>query len=80
MENVGYNNMKKSNLQIVRNLWLGEQATPKKTNSIHGEQEPLSVDEKRAFADGLNRFSTLAETVKARGERLQEAVEQYLKW
>jgi ABC-type transporter Mla subunit MlaD len=35
----------------------------------------VSVDEKRAFAAALNSFSTMSETVKARGQRLQEAVE-----
>jgi hypothetical protein len=72
-ENVGYN-MKKSNLEIVRNLWLGEQAEPKKT-VFSGQQEPVSVDDKRAFAEALNSFSAMSETVKARGQRLQEAVE-----
>jgi hypothetical protein len=78
MENVGYNNMKKSNLDIVRNLWLGEQATPKSTVFSEKEQ-PISIDEKRAFAEALNSFSAMAETIAARGQRLQEAVQRVTK-
>jgi hypothetical protein len=78
MENVGYNNMKKSNLDIVRNLWLGEEATPKQTVFSEKEQ-PISIDDKRAFAEALNSFSAMAETIAARGQRLQEAVQRVTK-
>jgi hypothetical protein len=78
MGNVGYNNMKKSNLDIVRNLWLGEQAEPKKTVFSEKEQ-PISIDDKRAFAEALNSFSAMAETIAARGQRLQEAVQRVTK-
>ena len=70
--------MKKSNLEIVRNLWLGEQAEPKKT-VFSGQQEPVSIDDKRAFAEALNSFSAMAETIAARGQRLQEAVQRVTK-
>lgn len=77
-ENVGYKKMAKSNLQIVRDLWLGEQAQPKQT--VFSEtDEPLTIEDKREFAQSLQNFSTLAETVTARGERLQEAVKRITK-
>jgi hypothetical protein len=79
MENVGYNNMKKSNLDIVRNLWLGEQATPQKQTVFSQKEQPVSIEEKREFANALNSFSTMAETIAARGQRLQEAVERISK-
>ena len=70
--------MKKSNLEIVRSLWLGEQATPKQT--VFSEKDaPVSIDDKRAFAEALNSFSAMSETVSARGQRLQEAVERITK-
>ena len=78
MENVGYNNMKNSNLEIVRNLWLGEEAPPKQIVFSEKEQ-PLSIDEKRAFANALQTFSAMAETVMARGQKLQDTVEQVTK-
>jgi uncharacterized protein YpuA (DUF1002 family) len=67
--------MKKSNLDIVRNLWLGEQAHPKPT-VFSAKDQPVSIDEKREFAQALNSFSEMAETIAARGQRLQEAVER----
>jgi hypothetical protein len=79
MENVGYNNMKKSNLDIVRNLWLGEQANPQKQTVFSQKEQPVSIEEKREFANALNSFSTMAETIAARGQRLQEAVERISK-
>lgn len=67
----------KSKLQLVRDL-LYERDEKKQT--VFGEQQaPLSIDEKRALADGLSRFSELAETLRARGERLKESVEQISK-
>jgi hypothetical protein len=67
----------KSKLQLVRDL-LYERDEKKQT--VFGEQPaPLSIDEKRALADGLSRFSELAETLRARGERLKESVEQISK-
>ena len=79
MGNVGYNNMKKSNLEIVRNLWLGEQATPKQKTVFSENEQPLSIDEKRAFANALQTFSSMAETVMARGQKLQDTVKQVTK-
>ena len=70
--------MAKSNLQIVRDLWLGEQTEPKQT--VFSEKDaPLTVEDKREFANALQSFSTLSETVMARGERLQEAVKRITK-
>ena len=71
--------MKKSNLDIVRNLWLGEQATPQKQTVFSQKEQPVSIEEKREFANALNSFSTMAETIAARGQRLQEAVERISK-
>ena len=69
--------MKKSNLDIVRNLWLGEQAT--KPTVFSEKEQPISIDEKRAFAEALNSFSAMAEIIAARGQRLQEAVQRVTK-
>ena len=71
--------MKKSNLDIVRNLWLGEQANPQKQTVFSQKEQPVSIEEKREFANALNSFSTMAETIAARGQRLQEAVERISK-
>ena len=66
----------KSKLQTLRDL-LYEQETKK---TVFSEKEaPLSVDEKRAFAEALKTFSTMAETVMARGQKLQATVEQVTK-
>ena len=67
----------KSKLQTLRDL-LYEREEKKQT--VFGEQpEPLTVDDKRALAEGLSRFSELAEILRARGERLKESVEQISK-
>ncbi len=48
--------------------------------TVFSEQpQPLSLEEKRAFAEGLNSFSAMTETLRARGERLKEAVNQISK-
>lgn len=66
----------KSKLQTLREL-LYEQDTKK---TVFSEKEaPLSIEEKKAFAEALNTFSTMSETVMARGQRLQEAVERVTK-
>ena len=66
----------KSKLQTLRDL-LYEQETKK---TVFSEKEaPLSVDEKRAFAEALKTFSTMAETVMSRGQKLQATVEQVTK-
>ena len=63
----------KSKLQTLRDL-LYEQADKR---TVFAEQPaPLSVEEKRAFAEGLNRFSEIAESMRSRGAQLKEAVER----
>jgi len=61
-------------LETLRSL-LYEMDTDKK-NVFQQTPEPLSLEEKRAFVEGLNSFSTMAERLRARGEQLKEAVEQ----
>lgn len=66
----------KSKLQTLRDL-LYEREDKK---IVFGEQpQPLSIEEKRAFAESLNSFSTMSESLRARGERLKQAVEQISK-
>lgn len=67
----------KSKLQTLREL-LYEQDT-KKTTVFSEKDAPLSIEEKRAFAEALNTFSAMSETIAARGQRLQQAVEQVTK-
>lgn len=70
--------MAKSNLQIVKDLWLGEQTQPKQT--VFSEKDaPLTVEDKREFANSLRTFSELSEIVMSRGERLQETVKRVTK-
>lgn len=64
----------KSKLQTLRDL-LYEQSD-KKTTVFSEQPAPLSIEEKRAFAEGLNRFSEIAESMRARGTQLKEAVDQ----
>ena len=63
----------KSKLQLVRDL-LYERDEKKQT--VFEQPAPLSIDEKRAFAEGLNRFSEIAEAMRARGAQLKEAVDR----
>lgn len=73
MENVGYKNMK-TKLQTLRDLLYEKQTT------VFSEQpQPLSLEDKRAFAEGLKSFSSMTETLRARGERLKESVDQIAK-
>ena len=66
----------KSKLQTLRDLLYEKQ----QKETVFGEQpQPLSLEEKRAFAEGLNSFSAMTETLRARGERLKEAVNQISK-
>ena len=66
----------KSKLQTLRDLLYERE----EKQTVFGEQPaPLSIDDKRALAVGLGRFSELAETLRARGERLKESVEQISK-
>lgn len=66
----------KSKLQTLRDLLYEKQ----EKQTVFGEQpEPLSIEDKRAFAEGLNSFSAMTETLRARGNRLKEAVEEISK-
>ncbi len=61
-------------LETLRSLLYESDETKK--NVFQESPEPLSLEEKRAFVEGLNSFSTMAERLRARGEQLKEAVEQ----
>jgi methyl-accepting chemotaxis protein len=68
----------KSKLQTLRDL-LYEQDTKTKQTVFAEQPAPLSIEEKRAFAEGLNRFSEIAESMRARGTQLKEAVDRMTK-
>lgn len=63
----------KSKLQTLRDLLYERE---EKQTVFKEQPAPLSVDEKRAFAEGLNRFSEIAESLRARGTQLKEAVDR----
>lgn len=66
----------KSKLQTLRDLLYERE----EKQTVFSEKEaPLSIEEKKAFAEALNTFSSMSETVMARGKRLQEAVERVTK-
>lgn len=66
----------KSKLQTLRDLLYERE----EKQTVFSEKEaPLSIEEKKAFAEALNTFSTMSETVMARGKRLQEVVERVTK-
>jgi ABC-type transporter Mla subunit MlaD len=65
----------KSKLQTLRDLLYENEK-----KMVFSEAEaPLSVEEKKAFAETLKSFSVMAETVMARGQKLQQTVEQVTK-
>ncbi len=66
----------KSKLQTLRDLLNEKQ---EKQTVFNQQPAPVSLEEKRAFAEGLSSFSAMSETLRARGARLQEVVEQITK-
>jgi carbamoylphosphate synthase large subunit len=61
----------KSKLQTLRDLLYERE----EKHTVFGEQPaPLSIDDKKSLAANLSSFSTMAETLRARGQRLEEAV------
>lgn len=61
----------KSKLQTLRDLLYERE----EKQTVFGEQPaPLSIDDKKSLAANLSSFSTMAETLRARGQRLEEAV------
>lgn len=66
----------KSKLQTLRDLLYERE----EKQTVFSEKEaPLSIEEKKAFAEALNTFSAMSETVMSRGKRLQEVVERVTK-
>jgi hypothetical protein len=63
----------KSKLQTLRDLLYERE---EKRTVFEEQPAPLSVEEKRAFAEGLNRFSEISESMRARGTQLKEAVDR----
>jgi hypothetical protein len=80
-ENAGYKimNSRKSNLQIVRELWLGENVDKTFSNE---QPAPLTKEEKRAFLESVKNFSALGESIYGKGdlreltERVRDIVEK----
>ncbi len=61
----------KSKLQTLRDLLYERE----EKQTVFGQQPaPLSIDDKKSLAANLSSFSTMAETLRARGQRLEEAV------
>ena len=65
----------KSKLQTLRDL-LYEQDTKTKKTVFSEQPAPLSIEEKRACAEGLNKLSEIAEAMRARGAQLKESVDR----
>lgn len=72
-------NNRKSNLQIVRELWLGENVDKTFGNE---QPAPLTKEEKRAFLESVKNFSALGESIYGKGdlceltERVRDIVEK----
>lgn len=69
----------KSKLDTLRDLLYERDMNLNKQTVFSEKDAPLSIDDKKAFAEALNTFSSLSETVMARGQKLQEAVERVTK-
>jgi len=74
MENVGYNMFSNKNLNKIISL-LNESD---KQTVFSDQPEPLSIDDKRYFAESLKQYSQFGETIYGR-ENLQEIVERITK-
>lgn len=69
----------KSKLQTLRDLLYERDMNTNKQTVFSEKEAPLSIDDKKALAENLNSFSQMAETLRARGQRLEEAVSKITK-
>ena len=69
----------KSKLQTLRDLLYERDMNLNKETVFSQKEAPLSIEEKKALAENLNSFSAMAETLRARGQRLEEAVSKITK-
>lgn len=75
-------NKRKSNLDLVRELWLGENIDKTLGFTDDKESAPLTKEEKRAFLESVKNFSTLGESIYGKGdlreltERVRDMVEK----
>ena len=69
----------KSKLQTLRDLLYERDMNLNKQTVFSEKEAPLSVDDKKALAENLGAFSAMAETLRARGQRLEEAVSKITK-
>lgn len=69
----------KSKLQTLRDLLYERDMNLNKETVFSEKEAPLSIDDKKALAANLAEFSNMAETLRARGQRLEEAVSRITK-
>ena len=69
----------KSKLQTLRDLLYEKDMNSNKQTVFSEKEAPLSIDDKKALAENLSSFSAMAETLRARGQRLEEAVSKITK-
>ena len=69
----------KSKLQTLRDLLYERDINLKKETVFSEKEAPLTIEDKKALAENLGAFSTMAETLRARGQRLEEAVSKITK-
>ncbi len=67
--------MNKSKLQIIKDLWLGENVNAPKEEFPSEAQAPLSKEEKRAFVESMRNYSQMGESIYSKGS-LQELCER----
>lgn len=64
----------KSKLQTLRDLLYERDMNSNKQTVFSEKEAPLSIEDKKSLAENLGAFSSMAETLRARGRRLEEAV------
>ena len=64
----------KSKLQTLRDLLYERDMNLNKQTVFSEKEAPLTIEDKKALAENLGAFSSMAETLRARGQRLEEAV------
>jgi len=69
----------KSKLQTLRDLLYERDMNLKKETVFSEKEPPLSIEDKKALAENLGTFSAMEETLRARGQRLEEAVSKITK-
>lgn len=69
----------KSKLQTLRDLLYERDMNLNKQTVFSEKEAPLSIDDKKALAENLSSFSTISETLRARGQHLEEAVSKITK-